>query len=40
MRLYIIAAALILIAVGVWRGEHLAVLGKAAFICLECIGLG
>lgn len=25
---------------GMYRGEHLEVLGKAGRICLECIGIG
>ncbi|MCR5029914.1 MAG: thioredoxin [Selenomonadaceae bacterium] len=37
-KLWILAIALI--AAGVWRGEHRAVLARAARICMECIGLG
>lgn len=36
--LILLAAALV--AYGLLDGEHLAVLNKAIFICLECIGLG
>ena len=36
----LIAAAAALCALGIYRGEHLAVLAKAANLCLECIGLG
>ncbi len=28
------------VLLGIHRGEHLEVLGKAVRICLECIGLG
>lgn len=35
-----LAAALVLIGVGVARGEHLEVMQKAVWICLECIGIG
>lgn len=36
----ILAAALILMAAGVYRGEMAVVLNKAVHICMECIGLG
>ena len=32
--------ALILIAVGVYRGEPRVILNKAIRVCMECIGLG
>lgn len=35
-----LAAALVLIGVGVARGEPLEVMQKAVWICLECIGIG
>ena len=35
-----LAVAVIMIGVGVVRGEHLVVLQKAVNICLECIGIG
>lgn len=38
--LALLAAALALIAVGVFNGEYREVLGKAVRICLECIGIG
>lgn len=36
----LIAAAILLIAFGVERGESAVVLRKAVNICMECIGLG
>jgi len=33
-------AAVLLMAIGVWRGEAEVVLRKAVNICMECIGLG
>ena len=30
----------VMIGVGILRGEHLVVLQKAVNICLECIGIG
>ena len=36
----ILVTAIIFIAVGVMRDEHLVVLKKAVNICLECIGVG
>lgn len=36
----VMAAGLLLIAVGVWRGEAEIILRKAIQICMECIGLG
>ncbi len=35
-----LAAAAILLGVGVMRQEYLLVLQKAVRICLECIGIG
>lgn len=34
------AVAVVMIGVGILRGEHLVVLQKAVNICLECIGIG
>lgn len=36
----LLAAAVLFIVFGVNRGEAAAVLRKAVFICMECIGLG
>lgn len=36
--LLIVGAALL--ALGVWRGEHVVVREKAVSICLECMGIG
>ena len=36
----VLAAALVLIGIGLWRQEQAEVLGKAVRICLECIGIG
>ena len=35
-----IAVGAVLLAAGLWRGEHEVVLRKAVRICMECIGLG
>lgn len=40
IRYTVLAAALVLIAEGIFREEHLAVWRKAVNICLECIGIG
>ncbi len=40
MRRWLLLLAFGLIAAGVLRGEHRAVLAKAARICMECVGLG
>lgn len=39
-RYLLLAAAVMIIAFGLMRGEQLAVLKKAVNICLECIGIG
>ena len=40
IRLGILAAALAMTGIGLWRQEQAEVLGKAVRICLECIGIG
>lgn len=40
LRILLLAAAAVMIAVGVSRGEIGMVLKKAVVLCLECIGLG
>ena len=40
LRYVILAIAAGLMLVGIFRGEMAAVFGKAATICLECIGIG
>lgn len=36
----LLAAAVLCLALGVWRGETETVFRKAVNICMECIGLG
>jgi len=36
----ILAAGVILIFFGVWRGELQLIMQKAIVVCLECIGIG
>ena len=40
LKYFVLAAALLSFAFGLWRGEAGTVLRKAAAICLECIGIG
>lgn len=40
MRPFIFLAAVLLLLAGIVQQQHLAVLRKAATICLECIGIG
>ncbi|MCI8994034.1 MAG: hypothetical protein HFG80_15265 [Eubacterium sp.] len=36
----LLAAAVVFIAIGLLKQEHLEVMQKAVKICLECIGIG
>ena len=38
--LLILAAAVLLIVVGIFQGQHTQVLAKAVRICMECVGIG
>jgi hypothetical protein len=38
--LFTIAAGILFIAIGAYRGEIMTVLNNAVIICLECIGIG
>ena len=40
LTLPLIAAGLLLMVLGIWRGEGGIVLAKAIRICLECSGIG
>ena len=40
LQISLIALALSFIAVGIIRGDAVAVFRKAVFICMECIGIG
>lgn len=40
VRCVLLAAAVVMIAAGLLRQEHLEVMEKAVRICLECIGIG
>ena len=37
---FILAAGIVLMFIGIRNGELEAILRKAIFICLECIGIG
>ena len=36
----LIAAGIVMLIVGIGRDEVVSVVGKAAIVCLECIGIG
>lgn len=40
LQLLFMASGIVLLAVGVFRGELETLLTKAIYICLECIGIG
>ncbi len=40
IRIGLLATAVLFIALGLVRGEHLTILQKAIHVCMECIGLG
>ena len=39
-QLLLLAASVLMILFGAWRGEAATVLSKAIRICLECVGIG
>ena len=36
----LLAAAVLMIGFGIWRGEADTVLAKAIRLCMECVGIG
>lgn len=40
LRILLLGIAVAFIAIGIMRGDALAVFRKAVFICMECIGIG
>ena len=39
-QIFLLAAGVALIAVGIYRGEAMEILSKAVVVCMECIGIG
>ena len=39
-QLLLLAAGVLMLLFGVWRGEAATVLSKAIKLCLECVGIG
>lgn len=37
---FFLIAAIVMIGVGIWRGEVVTVLSKGINLCLECVGIG
>jgi len=40
IQITILAIGIVMMAVGLYRGEALEILRKAIFVCMECIGIG
>ncbi|HPX25290.1 MAG TPA: CD1871A family CXXC motif-containing protein [Treponemataceae bacterium] len=40
LALIVLAASILFITAGLIQGDFFSVMGKAVFICLECIGIG
>lgn len=40
LRIALLAAAVVSITVGIFRGDNDSIFRKAVFICMECIGIG
>ena len=36
----LLLAAVLMIGLGIWRGEAATVLAKAIRLCMECVGIG